>query len=151
MMKKIIQFVLVYIFIPLLIIPVLCAKFNNWTGLWAIPFYFVGLFIGKFKLNIFLPIPIAFCLWYWYTYSFTPFDYVFGFFVSLIAGYTIYVLNIEYNRFVHKVLPEQELNDAYDEKLQEMYRRIDVYKSQHPGTKVTQDVIEKIKTEVFFK
>jgi predicted membrane protein len=149
-MKKIFFFIVLYVLMPLIIIPALCIKFNNWYGLFAIGFYYIGLILAKYKQSIFLPIPIAFCLWYWYTYGFSPFDYVFAFFFSLVSGYTIFKVYTEYNKFVNKTLPEKIQNDDYDEKLKEMYSRIEMYKNEHPNNKVTQDIIDKIKTEVFF-
>ena len=149
-MKKIFFFIVLYVFIPIIIIPALCIKFGNWYGLFAIGFYYIGLMLAKYKQSIFLPIPIVFCMWYWYTYGFSPFDFVFGFFTSLLCGYTIFKVYVEYNKFVHKTLPEKLQNNDYDEKLQEMNNRIEKYRNEHPNNKVTQDVIDKIKTEVFF-
>ena len=149
-MKKIFFFIVLYVFIPIIIIPALCIKFGNWYGLFAIGFYYIGLMLAKYKQSIFLPIPIVFCMWYWYTYGFSPFDFVFGFFASLLCGYTIFKVYVEYNKFVNKTLPEKMQNNDYDEKLQEMNNRIEKYRNEHPNNKVTQDVIDKIKTEVFF-
>lgn len=56
----------------------------------------------------------------------------------------------QYNRFMQKVLPEQMNNIEYNEKVDELNRRLERYRKEHPNEKLTPDIVEKIRTEVFF-
>jgi hypothetical protein len=58
---------------------------------------------------------------------------------------------ISYERFVYKILPEQLHNIDYDLKVEELNRRLDQYRKNHPKEKITQEIIEKIRTDVFFQ
>lgn len=152
MMKfKLIPFFLLYLLIPFIVIPLLCLRAGNYYGLFGIVFYFSGLIISRYKQWIFLPIPVVFCLWYWYTYGFSLLDYVSVYFACLVCGIAIQQLFLEINKYVSKVLPEQELNMEYNEKLAEMNKQIENYKRNHPNEKITQELIEKIRTDIFFQ
>ena len=143
-------FVFQYILIPVIIIPFLSLTSGNMLGLFGILFYTAGFIIARFKQWIFIPIPIIFCFWYWYTYGFGTRDYVTIYFVCMCAGICIEYAFYEYNKYVTKVLPEVKTNEEYNAKIDVMNARIAAYKKNHPSEKVTQEVIEKIRTEIFF-
>ena len=151
MKSKLFVFFLLYILIPVIIIPYLCVKNGNWYGLFGVLLYYAGLIISKFKQWIFLPIPLFFCLWYWYTYGFGLRDYVTIYLLCLLSGVFLNELYRSYNRFVNKILPEQLHNMDYDSKVEELNRRLDQYRKAHPNEKITQEILEKIRTEVFFQ
>jgi hypothetical protein len=151
MKLKLIDFFLLYILVPIIIIPLFVIKTDRWFALFGILFYFMGLLISKFKQWILLPIPLLFCFWYWYTYGFSPADYVVFYFICMVAGVTLNEIKKSYYRFVNKILPEQMNNLEYDAKIDELNRQIEAYKHQHPGQKVTQEVVEKIRTDIFFE
>ena len=151
MKAKLIHFLLIYILVPILIIPLFVFKTGKWFALFGILFYFTGLIISRFKQWIFLPIPLFFCFWYWYTYGFSLTDYVAFYFACLVSGTVFYEVKESYYKFVYKILPEQMNNLEYDSKIEELNRRIEKYKKDHPGQNVTQDIVEKIKTEIFFQ
>ena len=151
MKSKLFVFFLLYILIPVIIIPYLCVKNGNWYGLFGVLLYYAGLVISKFKQWIFLPIPFFFCLWYWYTYGFGLRDYVTIYLLCLLSGVFLNELYRSYNRFVNKILPEQLHNMDYDSKVEELNRRLDQYRKAHPNEKITQEILEKIRTEVFFQ
>lgn len=148
---KLLVFFLLYILVPVIVIPYLCFKTGNWYGLFGILLYYAGLAISKFRQWIFLPIPLFFCLWYWYTYGFGIRDYVTIYLVCLMAGVFLNELNKSYNRFVNKILPEQLHNMDYDSKVEELNKRLEQYRKNHPNEKITQDLVEKIRTDVFFQ
>ncbi len=151
MKLKLIDFFLLYILVPLIIIPLFVFKTEKWFALFGILFYYIGLIISKFRQWIFLPIPLLFCFWYWYTYGFSVTDYVALYFVFLVIGVMFSELKISYYKFVNKVLPEQLNNMEYNSKLEELNRQIEKYKKEHPGQKVTQEIVEKIRTDIFFQ
>ena len=151
MKSKLFVFFLLYILIPVIIIPYLCVKNGNWYGLFGVLLYYAGLVISKFKQWIFLPIPFFFCLWYWYTYGFGLRVYVTIYLLCLLSGAFTNELYRSYKRFVNKILPEQLHNMDYDSKVEELNRRLDQYRKAHPNEKITQEILEKIRTEVFFQ
>ena len=148
---KWINYFLLYIMVPAIIIPLFVLKTDRWFALFGILFYFTGLLISKFRQWIFLPIPLLFCFWYWYTYGVSLIDYVTIFFACLVCGVVFFEITIYVYRFVNKVLPEQLHNLDYNSKIEELNRQIEKYKKEHPGQKVTQDVVEKIRTDIFFQ
>ena len=148
---KLFVFFLLYILVPVIIIPYLCVKTGNWYGLFGILLYYAGLIISKFKQWIFIPIPLFFCMWYWYTYGFGVRDFVTIYLVCLLSGVFLSELNSSYNRFVNKILPEQLHNMDYDSKVEELNKRLDQYRKNHPHEKITQEIVEKIRTDVFFQ
>jgi uncharacterized membrane-anchored protein YitT (DUF2179 family) len=132
------------------IISWLTVQSGSWWGFFGIGFYFVGLIISTFRQWIFLPIPILFCLWYWYTYGFSVHDYVSTFFACIITGVVLNEISKQYYKFVDKILPEQINNIEYNEKVDELNKRLEKYRLEHPSEKLTPDVVEKIRAEVFF-
>jgi len=151
MKSKLFVFFLLYILVPVIIIPYLCIKTGNWYGLFGVLLYYAGLIISKYRQWIFLPIPLFFCFWYWYTYGFGLRDYVTIYLVCLLSGVFFNELKRTYDRFVNKILPEQLHNMDYDLKVEELNRRLDQYRKTHPNEKITQEIVEKIRTEVFFQ
>jgi hypothetical protein len=136
--------------VPIIIIPYLSLKFGTVYGLFGSLFYYIGLIIARFKHWIFLPIPIIFCLWYWYTYGFGIRDYVTIYFVCMMTAVLFQEIFAEINKLINKVLPEQEQNLDYDKKIELMNQQIALYKKEHPLEKITQDIIEKIRNDIFF-
>ena len=147
---KLINSLFIYILVPAVIL-LLAVSSGNWFNLFWLGFYAAGILMSKFNLWIFLPIPVVFALWYWYTYGFSLSDYVFTFLASFICGVVFCEAGKMYYRFVRKILPEQMNNIEYNEKVEELNRRIDKYRSEHPNEKMTQETIEKIRTDVFFQ
>ena len=148
--SRILYFILLYVLVPLVIIPLVCLKFHNPYGLFASLFYYLGLVLAAAGLSILVPIPLFFSFWYWYSYGFNPFDYVFGFLISLLCGYFMHKLKLYLDVYLNRILPEESLNEAYDRKVRLLEERIEEYRRQHPGEKVTQELIERFKTEIFF-
>ncbi|HMO60548.1 MAG TPA: hypothetical protein PKC39_04060 [Ferruginibacter sp.] len=147
---KTLSIFIIYLLIPLVFIPLTAVKTGNYFLLFGIAFYYIGVVIAQYRQWIFFPVPVFFCLWYWYTYGFGLRDYVTIYFAWMAAGAGLYSASQFYKSYLYKVLPEAEENIAYNEKLAEMERRIETFRKNHPGEKVTQEVIDKIKTEVFF-
>src|SRR5574343_1607025 len=147
--KQIIFFV-IYVLIPFVVIPGLFAHYNNWYGLIGILFYYAALLITLFNFTIFLAVPLLFTGWYWYTYGFQLHDYVTVFSFCLLSGYLVLLAKKEIERYFFNILPEQEQNEEYNQKLRTLEERIERYRAEHPGEKITQDIIEQFKTDIFF-
>jgi len=127
------------------------VKYGNMYGLFGIGFYFIGLLMAKYKQWIYLPIPIVFCLWYWFTYGFGLRDYVFIYFSCMMVAIFLQQGFTTLKSYFNMVLPEKLQNIAYDEKLTEMNDQIALYKKNNPQEKITQEIIEQIRTEIFFR
>lgn len=147
---KWINFFLLYILVPAIVIPYLTTKSGNWFGLFGILLYFIGLLIAKFKQWVFLPIPLLFCFWYWYTYGFSPRDYVYIYLACMLCGLLFGQVSIEYYKYVNKVLPEQLNNFEYNAKIEELNIRLEKFRKEHPNEKLTPEIVEKIRTDIFF-
>lgn len=68
-----------------------------------------------------------------------------------MSGVFLNELKRYYDRFVSKILPEQLHNMDYDSKVEELNNRLDQYRKNHPNEKITQEIVEKIRTDVFFQ
>jgi dsRNA-specific ribonuclease len=88
--------------------------------------------------------------WYWYTYGMGLTDYVTIYTGCLLAGVLVSEASRQYHKFVNKVLPEQITNIEYNEKVEELNRRLDKYRKEHPNEKLTPEIVERIRTDVFF-
>jgi len=148
-MMRLINFIFLYILIPAAIV-IFTIKSGQWYGFFGLVFYAAGLVISMFHQWIYFPLPLVFAFWWWYTYGLGPTDYVSIFTLCLLAGVLFSETSKQYHTFVHKVLPEQMDNVDYNEKVEEMHRRIEKFRKDHPTEKLTSEVVEKIRTDVFF-
>jgi len=139
-----------YVVFPVLVVLV-CFSSGNWYGLFYIVAYYLGLLMAALRQWIFFPIPLVFCIWFWYTYGISPTHFVSLSFVSLTTGACLYEGYRYINRLLYKVLPEQFSNLDYNEKVAEMNRRIEQFKKDNPGKQLTSEIMEKIRTDVFFQ
>ncbi len=126
-------------------------KSGQWYGFFGILFYAAGLLISMFRQWIFFSLPLIFAFWWWYTYGLAPTDYVAIFTFCFLAGVAFSEISKQYKRIVYKVLPEQMDNIAYNEKVEELNRRLERFRREHPHEKLTSEIVEKIRTEVFFQ
>lgn len=147
---ELVNFFLQNIHTPFLTIPFLKVNSGSLIVLFGIAFYFIGYFIAKLKQLIFLPIPFFFCCWYWNVYGFMSMDYVTVYFACLLAGVAMHYLITEYKKYVNKVLPEEQTNNDYIAKIEKMNEQIANYRKENPNKKVTHEIIENIRTEIFF-
>jgi hypothetical protein len=148
-MKVLIAF-LIYFLVPALVV-FLCMRSGNWWGLFAVLTYFAGVLMAMFRQWIFFPIPLVFTFWFWYTYGFSPTHFVSLLFLSLLAGAGIFEGFRQLRRFFFKVLPEQMTNLEYNDKVDELNRRLELYRRDHPNKPLTPDIVEKIRTDIFFQ
>lgn len=96
-------------------------------------------------------IPLIFCCWFWYTYGFSLHDYVFFLFVCMSTGAFFYKLAKNAESFAKRTLPENKETQEYDLKMEEMNEKVEQYKKKHPAIKITPEIIDVIRNEVFFK
>ncbi len=150
MKSKLLIYLILYVLVPLVLVPLYCYKTGNWYLAFGIPLYYAGFIISKYHQWIFLPIPIIFAIWFWYTFGFSLTNFVTFYFTCLMLGIAFSEGYKLYQQFVEKILPEQMTNMDYDQKVEELERRLKEFRQQHPGEKVTHELVEKIRTEVFF-
>jgi hypothetical protein len=139
----------------LTVIPVLIAlaaiKTGNSLLYIAVGCYYAGFVMARLHLLIFLPIPLFFCLWFWYVYGFSPSHIISVCTFALLAGVIVCRAYAAFMAYVRKVLPEEELNDEYNAKIAIMNKKIEEYQRNHPNEKITHELVEKIRTDVFFQ
>lgn len=149
---KWVNFFLLYIIVPVVIIPAICMWTGSWFGLFGILLFYIGIAISRFKQWIFLPVPCVFAMWYWYTYQPPAVnDYVTIYLFCLLCGVFFNEISKQAYDFFFKTLPEQMSNVEFDAKVEELNRRLDEFRAEHPGEKVTHEIVEKIRTEIFFR
>ncbi len=142
---------LFYIIIPLVLVPYMANKSANWYYLFGIAFYYIGIILVAMKQKIIIMIPVFFCCWYWYTFGFSIRNYVFFFISCILGGAILYQLTAGVEKFTQRTLPENKEALAYDLKIEEMNARLEEYKQMNPATKITPEIMEGIRNEVFFK
>jgi hypothetical protein len=140
-----------YIIIPLILVPYIANKSGSGYYLFGIGFYYIGVILVAIKQRIILMIPLIFCCWYWYTYGFSINNYVFFFLSCILGGTFLYQLTKGAERFAHRTLPESKEALAYDMKIEEMNEKLQEFKQMNPTVKITPEIVESIRNEVFFK
>ena len=150
MKMKYIFFFLVYLLVPIVLIPLLWIKFHNPIILIGSVFYYIGVLLAYFQLSIILPVPILFSMWYWYTYGLSIRDYVTGFLTCILLGYFLVLLEGWVDRLLNNVLPGHEQEDVYNEKLKLYNAKVQEYMQAHSGEKISQEILDKIKADIFF-
>lgn len=150
MKMKYIFFFLVYLLVPVVLIPLLWIKFHNPVILIGSAFYYIGVLLAYFQLSIILPVPILFSMWYWYTYGLSIRDYVTGFLACILLGYFFVLLEEWMDGLINNVLPGHEQEDVYNEKLKLYNKKVEEYMQTHSGEKISQEILDKIKADIFF-
>lgn len=140
----------VYAIIPFAIIPALSLVFKDWLFLIGIVFYFIGMILSYYRQGILLAVPFLFCGWYWFTYGLGIRDYVSIYMASLLSGFFAYESRKLLDKIILKVIPEEEQNDDFNNKISLLEFEIQEFKKKNPDKKVTQDIVEQIRTEIFF-
>ena len=142
--------ILIYMLLPLLIIPYIAYKEDNWYILFGIAFYYMGVFLVAIKQMIYLSIPVLFCIWFWYTFGFSIYDYVTSLFLCMTGGVIFYQIRVELDKLITRTIPQKRQDKEYDSKIDEMYSKLEKYKKEHPNEKLNQEIIDNIKMEIFF-
>ncbi len=139
-----------YIALPFVVIPIMAFLSNNKFYLAGIAFYFTGVLLTKFKQALLLLLPVFFCVWFWITYGFAKQPFVFFSLLCLLGGALLFKSAMWVERFIKKTLPERREGIDFEWKVQEMKRRVEKFKQNYPSVKITPDVVDKIRNDVFF-
>lgn len=151
-MKGIIKVLTIfYILFPLVAVSYTAYKLNSGYYLFAIPFYYFGVIMVAQKQKIIFLIPILFCGWFWFTYGFSIHDFVFFLFIWMAFGALFYMLTGNVQRFVTRTVPENKEMMEYDAKMVQMNAKVEEFKLKNPTTKITPEVLDTIRNDVFFK
>ena len=140
-----------YIIFPLVFVPYVAAQSANWFYLLGILCYYTGVFLVAIKQKIIFMIPLIFCFWFWYTYDFSIHDFSFFLLACMGVGGFFYQLSIDTKKFTHRTIPENKEAYDYDTKIEQMYAKLDQHKQLNPHIKITPEIMDVIKNEIFFK
>ena len=140
-----------YILFPFVFVPYFASKSGNTYYLFGIVFYYLGVLLVAIKQKIIFMIPIIFCCWFWYTYGFSVHNYVFFFLACIAGGALLYQFRIDAEKFTHRTLPENKEALAYDLKIEEMNTKLEQFKQENPTIKITPEIMDELRNEVFFK
>jgi hypothetical protein len=144
-----------YIVFPLIIMPLMQSSFTqsifgNWSFLFGIVLYYLSILVIAAKQKIILMIPVLFFSWFWSTYGFELHGLTFFLFICIFSGAFFYQLAQNVKHFIKKVLPENQLAEEYERKIEKMYARLHLYKQKNPTAAITPDVIDSIRNDIFF-
>ena len=140
-----------YIIFPLIVVPVIALKASNWYYLIGIVLYYISIYLVAIKQKIIFLIPAFFYIWFWNTFGFGIMTYAFFSLMCLLTGAIFYLLIEKVDKFINKTLPENKEALEYELKMQEVEKKIEQFRQSNPTTKITQELMERIRNQVFFK
>ena len=140
-----------YIIFPLIVVPVIALKASNWYYLIGIVLYYISIYLVAIKQKIIFLIPAFFYIWFWNTFGFGIMTYAFFSLMCLLTGAMFYLLIEKVDKFINKTLPENKEALEYELKMQEVEKKIEQFRQSNPTTKITQELMERIRNQVFFK
>ena len=71
--------------------------------------------------------------------------------MCLLTGATFYLLAEKLDKFIKKTIPENNEALEYELKMQEVENKIEQFRQANPTIKITQEIMERIRNQVFFK
>ena len=69
----------------------------------------------------------------------------------MVAGVLFYQLAVNAETFTKRTLPENVEAMEYNLKVEEMNEKVAQYKRTHPAVKISPEIMDTIRNEVFFK
>jgi hypothetical protein len=143
-------FAFLYMFAPLIVVPFIAYKFDNWYILFGILFSYLGATLAANKPKWFYPLPL-FCIGFWVAKGFNIHQYVTLFFFFALGGFIFYQIADEYDKSRMRNSLEFKAQVEHLEKIkQQIAERIAQYQHANPDVELTNEIIENIKQEVFF-
>ena len=140
-------FVLLYSFVPLIVIPIIAYHFNNWYLLFGILFCYLGVAIASYKRYLFF-FALLFCLGVWTNNGFSVYSYTTIFFLCFLEGYVSYLVVLAYN---NKEIRKNNIEDYSIMARNEIIinAKIEEYKIANPGVLITEAIKDKIEMQLF--
>ena len=142
---------ILYIIFPLIVIPIIALKAANWFYLLGIVFYYISIYLVAIKQKIIFLIPVFFYIWFWNTFGFGIMTYAFFSLMCLLTGAIFYLLVGQVDKFITKTIPDNKEALEYELKMQEVENKLEQFRHANPSTKITQEIMERIRNQVFFK
>lgn len=139
-----------YIIFPFVVVPLIAHQAANWYYLLGIVFYFISIFLVAVKQKIIFLIPVFFYCWFWSTYGFGVETYVFFSLMCLFTAALFYLLTQQVEKFISKTIPDKAENLEYELKMQKVDDKVEQFRNANPTTKITLEIMERIRNEVFF-
>ena len=141
-------FVFLYTTAPLIVLPYLAYKEDNWYILFGIAFSYLGVALAAYKPSIFYIFTLV-CIGGWVRGGFNIHQYFTLFFFCMLGGFIFFKIADEYDNLGDK--------KANPEKLEEFGRiekdinvALSQYKEDHPNEEITPEKIEEIKNRIFY-
>ena len=139
-----------YIVFPLIAVPLIALHTGNKYYLLGIIFYYISIMLVMVNQKIIFLIPCLFYLWFWSIYGFGIYTYVFFSLLCLAVAAALYLITQQVEKFMSITIPDNAENLEYDLKMQNVNDRIEKFRQANPTTKITQEIMESIRNEVFF-
>ena len=141
-------YLFIYSISPLIVIPYLAYKEQNWYILFGILFCYLGVALAAYKSSL-LTLVILFCIGFWIKDGFNIHQYVTLFFFCVLGGFVFFKMADQYDSLHdQKVNPEKYKEFAEIESKLEL--AIEAYKLEHPTALITPEITEEIKNKIFY-
>lgn len=141
-------FVFLYSISPLIVIPCLAYKEQNWYILFGILFCYLGVAIAAYKSSL-LTLAILFCIGFWIKDGFNIHQYVTLFFFCMLGGFVFFKMADQYDS-----LHDQKVNPEKYKEFAEIESKIksalEAYKLGHPNEPLTPEKTEEIKNKIIY-
>lgn len=143
--------IFLYIIFPFIVAPVLAYHNRDGYFLFCILFYYIGAILATFEEKIFFLLPLVFCGWYWHIFGFRLNGFLAVGLAFMTTGAVFYMFTDIVKNWVDVLLPEEDELSLYEAKYNAMNAQIATYQKNNPTKFITQDILDRIILEVFFK
>ena len=141
-------FVFLYSISPLVVIPYLAYKEQNWYILFGILFCYLGVAIAAYKSSL-LTLVILFCIGFWIKDGFNVHQYVTLFFFCLLGGFVFFKMADQYD-LLHDQKANPEKYKEFAEIDSKIKSALEAYKLEHRNEPITAEITEEIKNKIFY-
>lgn len=142
--------VFVYFIAPLIVVPYIAYKQDNWYILFGIAFCYIGVYAGKAMPSVFYLI-LCLCIGFWFKAGFDIHQYITLFFFCMLGGFFFSTLADEYEKLVTKQDGKftKEMKGS-NELRQQIAQKILKYKEDNPKKDITPAVQYKLTKEILY-
>ncbi len=136
-------FFLIYAIGPLIFVPYIAFRNNNWYILIGVAFCYFGVLLAAWRPKWFYPFPI-FCIGFWIANGFSIHQYVTLFFFCMLGCFMFYQMAEQYDQLNKRGTLENdsELQNMMDKNPDYLRDKMRKWQGENPGKELTFDVID---------
>jgi hypothetical protein len=136
-------FFFLYAIGPLIVLPYIAYKQDNWYILFGIAFCYLGVLLAAWKPKWFYPLPL-FCIGFWVANGFSIHQYVTLFFFCMLGCFMFYQMAEQYDQLSKRGTLENDLErmQFLEENPDYLRDKMRKWQEENPGKELTYDVID---------